>query len=245
MVRGSKKKRAHLETSTPASASIPPRTSAPASASISLWMSASPAATSPPPATLTPFPQLPYSSPAPISSPSSSSSATGTSSRPTPSLSARPLMPPVQGALGSRILILPTADRKWGRHFHNQSFLMFEAVGGSNKGYVYGFGSQSAAITVERRKDSSNSSSVSLGYMEQAQDMFASFMTSFASQSSVQLDSIPTMFPPFPPTDDLSHHPVLPPSLAHLHLCSTLILICFVLWYLCVSYTIWFCISHI
>ncbi|KAI5657198.1 hypothetical protein M9H77_25991 [Catharanthus roseus] len=40
--------------------------------------------------------------------------------------------------------------------------LMFEATDGSNKGHVYDFGSQSAAITTERRKVSSSSSLVSL-----------------------------------------------------------------------------------
>ncbi|KAI5678237.1 hypothetical protein M9H77_09187 [Catharanthus roseus] len=39
--------------------------------------------------------------------------------------------------------------------------LMFEAASGSNKGHVYGFGSQFAAITAERQADSNSSSSVS------------------------------------------------------------------------------------
>ncbi|KAI5658655.1 hypothetical protein M9H77_27448 [Catharanthus roseus] len=87
---------------------------------------------------------------------------------------------------------------------------MFEATGGSNKGHVYGFGSESAAITAERQGGSSSSmSSVPSissaagheacikrerrlwGYMQQAQERFASFMTSFASQCRVQLDSVP------------------------------------------------------
>ncbi|KAI5669772.1 hypothetical protein M9H77_19625 [Catharanthus roseus] len=35
--------------------------------------------------------------------------------------------------------------------------LMFEAAGGSNKGHVYGFASQSATITVEQQEDSNSS----------------------------------------------------------------------------------------
>ncbi|KAI5658832.1 hypothetical protein M9H77_27625 [Catharanthus roseus] len=97
--------------------------------------------------------------------------------------------------------------------------LMFEAAGGSNKGHVYGFGSQSGAITAERREGSSSLSvpSVSstaghdacierekklLGYMQQAQERFADFMHSFASQCGVQLDSVPALFPPFSLTHD-------------------------------------------
>ncbi|KAI5667226.1 hypothetical protein M9H77_17079 [Catharanthus roseus] len=38
--------------------------------------------------------------------------------------------------------------------------LMFDVAGGSNKGHVYDFGSQSAAITIELRRSSSNTSSV-------------------------------------------------------------------------------------
>ncbi|KAI5676697.1 hypothetical protein M9H77_07647 [Catharanthus roseus] len=73
-----------------ASASIPPRTSTP-------------------PTTLTPFPQLSYSILAPITTPSSSF-VVGTSSRPIPSPSTRLPTPPMQGVVGSRILILPMAD---------------------------------------------------------------------------------------------------------------------------------------
>ncbi|KAI5681749.1 hypothetical protein M9H77_02977 [Catharanthus roseus] len=73
MVCGSKKKRAHSETCTPASASIPPRTSTPTSASIPMGTSTYPAMTSTPLVTLILFPQLPYSSSTPISTPSSSS----------------------------------------------------------------------------------------------------------------------------------------------------------------------------
>ncbi|KAI5649015.1 hypothetical protein M9H77_35020 [Catharanthus roseus] len=45
-------------------------------------------------------------------------------------------------------------------------------------------------------------------------ERFVSFMTLFASQCGVQLDSVPTLFPPFPlPDKDAtsSHRPVLPP----------------------------------
>ncbi|KAI5675867.1 hypothetical protein M9H77_06817 [Catharanthus roseus] len=73
MVRGTKKKRAHLETSTPASATI------------LLGTSASPTTTSTPLVTLTPFPQLSYLSLTTISAPSSSSAA-GTSLRHAPCL---------------------------------------------------------------------------------------------------------------------------------------------------------------
>ncbi|KAI5658521.1 hypothetical protein M9H77_27314 [Catharanthus roseus] len=38
--------------------------------------------------------------------------------------------------------------------------LMFEAAGGSNKGHIYGFGSQSTTITGERQGGSSNSSPI-------------------------------------------------------------------------------------
>ncbi|KAI5676389.1 hypothetical protein M9H77_07339 [Catharanthus roseus] len=274
MVLGSKKKRAHPETSTSPATTFTPR----ALASIPLGMSASPARTSTLPATLTPFPQLSYSSLMPISTPSLSS-ATGTSSRPTPSLSVRPPAPPMQGIVGSRILILLTANstREWARHLHNQSSeisgakgergmlhietgspmptdkqFIFEVADGSNKGHFCDFGLQSVAITTERQGGSSSSSQeyVSFaasydacikrekrlwGYMQQAQDKFTGCMTSFTSQFGVQLDSVSTLFPPFPPTDDPkipNHQPILPPGLAHLHLCSTLILMCFVLWYL-------------
>ncbi|KAI5647869.1 hypothetical protein M9H77_33874 [Catharanthus roseus] len=98
MVSESKKKRAHS------------KTSAPALASIYTGTSASSATTTTPLATLTQFPQLLYSSPMPISTPFSSS-AGETSSRPASSSSAHPLVPPVQGFVDSRILILPTADR--------------------------------------------------------------------------------------------------------------------------------------
>ncbi|KAI5676818.1 hypothetical protein M9H77_07768 [Catharanthus roseus] len=84
--------------------------SAPASASILPGMSAALTIVSTPPASLNRFPQLSYSSLTPISTPSLSS-ATGTSSRPVPSISARPLLAPVQGIVDSHILILPTADR--------------------------------------------------------------------------------------------------------------------------------------
>ncbi|KAI5668543.1 hypothetical protein M9H77_18396 [Catharanthus roseus] len=67
MVRGTEKKRAHPETSTPL-----------AVASIPVGILASPAMMSIPPATLTPSPQLPYSSLAPISTPFSLSSVVGT-----------------------------------------------------------------------------------------------------------------------------------------------------------------------
>ncbi|KAI5683159.1 hypothetical protein M9H77_04387 [Catharanthus roseus] len=78
MVRGSKKKRAHPETSSPpALAFVPPGTST------------SPVATSTSPVTLTPFLQLPYSSLPPISTPSFLSSAMGTSSRPSISLTGK------------------------------------------------------------------------------------------------------------------------------------------------------------
>ncbi|KAI5649891.1 hypothetical protein M9H77_35896 [Catharanthus roseus] len=51
-------------------------------------------------------------------------------------------------------------------------------------------------------------------------ERFVSFMTLFASQCGVQLDSVPTLFPPFPlPDKDAtsSHRPVLPP-LTHFQL---------------------------
>ncbi|KAI5677865.1 hypothetical protein M9H77_08815 [Catharanthus roseus] len=60
--------------------------------------------------------------------------------------------------------------------------LMCEVVGGSNKGHIHGFGSQSTAVTAERRGGSSNS------------------MCSVLS-CGVQLDSLTTLFPPFPPPD--------------------------------------------
>ncbi|KAI5672297.1 hypothetical protein M9H77_12661 [Catharanthus roseus] len=42
--------------------------------------------------------------------------------------------------------------------------LIFEATGGSNKGYVYGFGSQSRVITAEQQRGSSSSSVPSVSY---------------------------------------------------------------------------------
>ncbi|KAI5666452.1 hypothetical protein M9H77_16305 [Catharanthus roseus] len=45
------------------------------------------------------------------------------------------------------------------------------------------------------------------GYIQQAEDMFVGFMTSFASQCGVQLDTIPTLFLPFPLPDDDTSHP--------------------------------------
>ncbi|KAI5682548.1 hypothetical protein M9H77_03776 [Catharanthus roseus] len=99
IVRGSKKKRTHPDSSTPpAVASIPPVTSAspmvtstPLTAASTPLMMFTPTTTvSIPSATLTLFPQLPYSSLAPISIPSSSASAVETSSRSAPSLSAPP-----------------------------------------------------------------------------------------------------------------------------------------------------------
>ncbi|KAI5656952.1 hypothetical protein M9H77_25745 [Catharanthus roseus] len=66
--------------------------------------------------------------------------------------------------------------------------LMFEAAGGSNKGYVYGFDSQSAAITVERWGGSSillpipsTSSAAAHESFIKRERKFASFMTSIAS----------------------------------------------------------------
>ncbi|KAI5676203.1 hypothetical protein M9H77_07153 [Catharanthus roseus] len=95
MVRGSKKKRAHSETSTPASASIPPK------------MSASPVATSTLLVTLAPFSQLLYSNSAPISTPSYAGRIL---LRPAPSSSARPLAPHMLD-VDYRILILSPANR--------------------------------------------------------------------------------------------------------------------------------------
>ncbi|KAI5677673.1 hypothetical protein M9H77_08623 [Catharanthus roseus] len=104
MVYGSKKKSTHLETSTSASTSIPPETFDSASASIPPGTFASLATMFTPPAILTPFPQVSYSSLMPIFTPSSSF-VVGTSSL------ACPQVPPVQGVVDSRILILPTTDR--------------------------------------------------------------------------------------------------------------------------------------
>ncbi|KAI5663007.1 hypothetical protein M9H77_22330 [Catharanthus roseus] len=52
------------------------------------------------------------------------------------------------------------------------------------------------------------------GYMQQAQERFTSFMTSFISQCGVQLDLVPTLFPHFLPSDDdtISQPPTGPPS---------------------------------
>ncbi|KAI5677525.1 hypothetical protein M9H77_08475 [Catharanthus roseus] len=96
---------------------------------------------------------------------------------------------------------------------------------------------ESAAVTAERQGGSSSSSLVPLihsaaahkayiererrlcGYMQQAQEKFAGFMTSFAYQCRVQLDLIPTLFLPFllPNADTTSQLPIDPPALAHLH----------------------------
>ncbi|KAI5664514.1 hypothetical protein M9H77_23837 [Catharanthus roseus] len=155
MVHGSKKKRAHPETSTPALASISPGTFT------------SPATTSKPPTTLTSFPQLPYSSP--------KSSYTFKKKREVAQRN-RLLGHGGQG-LGkhtdeSRLFI------EWEKYqelkanaecfyietdspmLTDEQF-MLEVVGGSNKGYVYGFGSQYAAINVERQGGSSSSSLIS------------------------------------------------------------------------------------
>ncbi|KAI5667694.1 hypothetical protein M9H77_17547 [Catharanthus roseus] len=77
--------------------------------------------------------------------------------------------------------------------------LMFQSVGGNNKGHVYCLGPQSIAITTEQWVGNNSSSSVPSvssttahdacikrekrlwGYMQQAQDKFVGFMTSFAS----------------------------------------------------------------
>ncbi|KAI5657983.1 hypothetical protein M9H77_26776 [Catharanthus roseus] len=84
--------------------------------------------------------------------------------------------------------------------------LMFEAVGGSNKCHrqrsssMLSVSSISSAAAhdacIEREKRL-------WGYMQQPLDNFAAFMTSFASQFGVQMDLVPTLFSPFPPTDDL------------------------------------------
>ncbi|KAI5666795.1 hypothetical protein M9H77_16648 [Catharanthus roseus] len=99
--------------------------------------------------------------------------------------------------------------------------LMFEAAGGNDKGHVYGFGSQSDTITMEHQEGNSSSSSVPFlwGYMQQAQDKFADFMTSFAFQCGMQLDSIPILFPPFllPDDDATSQPPIGPPSSSSSH----------------------------
>ncbi|KAI5670941.1 hypothetical protein M9H77_11305 [Catharanthus roseus] len=119
MVRGSKKKRAHPETSTgPATtsttlvlASVPEGMFASLTTTSTLpALTYIPPEASTPLATLTPFPQFSYSSLTPISTLSSSSSAMGMSSRPTHSSLACSAVPPVQGAIDSPILILPTAE---------------------------------------------------------------------------------------------------------------------------------------
>ncbi|KAI5648575.1 hypothetical protein M9H77_34580 [Catharanthus roseus] len=105
MVHGSKKKKAHPETSTPTSAFI------------FLRMSASPATTSIFLAILALFPQLSYSSPATISTPSSLSYAERTSMRPAPLSLAHPPVPPVKGIWLIKchffwnICIAPTSNR--------------------------------------------------------------------------------------------------------------------------------------
>ncbi|KAI5667749.1 hypothetical protein M9H77_17602 [Catharanthus roseus] len=50
--------------------------------------------------------------------------------------------------------------------------------------------------------------------IEREKNKFIGFMTSFASQCGVQLDSLPTLFPSFPPMDDLNIPQLLtsPPS---------------------------------
>ncbi|KAI5681631.1 hypothetical protein M9H77_02859 [Catharanthus roseus] len=104
--------------------------------------------------------------------------------------------------------------------------------GRNNKGHVYGFGSRSAAVTAERWGGSTSSMSsvpsVSSsachkariererrlwGYMQQTQERFAGFMTSFTSQCIVQLDLVPTLFPPFSLLDNdaTSQPPTSPP----------------------------------
>ncbi|KAI5683266.1 hypothetical protein M9H77_04494 [Catharanthus roseus] len=83
--------------------------------------------------------------------------------------------------------------------------LMFKAAGGSNKGHVYGFSLHSISSSVSSAKppESYIEKETRLrGYMQQAQKNFVGFMTSFASQCGVQLDSVPTLFTPFRPSDD-------------------------------------------
>ncbi|KAI5657197.1 hypothetical protein M9H77_25990 [Catharanthus roseus] len=123
MVLESKKKRAHPETSTTTLASTLLRTFA------------SPATISTSPVTFTPFPQLSYSSPPPISTSSSSSSIAGTSLRPVPSLSTRPLAPPVHGAADFRIHILLTIDRKGIEGTHRIS-VPYRTLGRNGPHYV-------------------------------------------------------------------------------------------------------------
>ncbi|KAI5658744.1 hypothetical protein M9H77_27537 [Catharanthus roseus] len=75
-------------------------------------------------------------------------------------------------------------------------------------GHVYGFGSQSIAVIVDRWGGSSSLSSV-----PSALEKFVGFMTSFTSQCGVQLDLLPTLFPPFSlSNDDARSHPPTGPS---------------------------------
>ncbi|KAI5668376.1 hypothetical protein M9H77_18229 [Catharanthus roseus] len=96
--------------------------------------------------------------------------------------------------------------------------LMFEDAGGSNKDHRRGGSSSSSSIPlissavdheacIERERRL-------WGYMQQAQDKFVGFMTSFTSQCGVYLDSVPTLFLSFlsPNDDATSQIPTSPPS---------------------------------
>ncbi|KAI5667748.1 hypothetical protein M9H77_17601 [Catharanthus roseus] len=82
--------------------------------------------------------------------------------------------------------------------------------------------SLSSEISLAKDGGSSSSSSVPSVSSSAAHDVciereknkFIGFMTSFASQCGVQLDSLPTLFPSFPPMDDLNIPQLLtsPPS---------------------------------
>ncbi|KAI5683705.1 hypothetical protein M9H77_04933 [Catharanthus roseus] len=99
--------------------------------------------------------------------------------------------------------------------------LMFEAASGSNKGHVYGFGSHSSSMfsvpsvsSIAGHKACIEREKRFWGYMQQALERFVSFMKSFASQCGVQLDSLPSLFPPLQPSDDdaISQPPTGPSS---------------------------------
>ncbi|KAI5672744.1 hypothetical protein M9H77_13108 [Catharanthus roseus] len=200
-------KRAH-----PAVASFPSGMSpSPIATSTPLGTFTPPAVASIPPTTLTLFLQLPYSSLAPTSTLSFGFICCGDVIEACPFI--RPLTCSfIQGVVDSPIRILPTTEGGE----DGQGFCIV--------GPVYSTASAegtSAAVTVEHRGGSSSLLSVPFslssvvvheafikrerrlwGYMQQVQGKFASFMISFPSQCEVQLDSLPTFFPPFPLSDD-------------------------------------------
>ncbi|KAI5663220.1 hypothetical protein M9H77_22543 [Catharanthus roseus] len=93
--------------------------------------------------------------------------------------------------------------------------LMFEAAGDSNKGHdkeAAAARHQFVGIFFGCPQCMHQEGEKLWGYMQQAEDKFAGFMTLFASQYCVQHNSVPTLFRHFPPMDDPISQPSTRPS---------------------------------